>query len=99
MLDAQVGDRYLICSDGLPVAVADEQILQALVAAPEPADAVLTLIDLAIRGGAPDNVPGIRGDVIGPDQSGIAPTTAPVVVGGAASARGHGTKPLIPPHM
>ncbi len=99
MLDAQVGDRYLICSDGLPVAVADEQILQALVAAPEPADAVLTLIDLAIRGGAPDNVTCIVADVIDPDQSGIAPTSAPVVVGAAASASGHDTKPLTPPRM
>src|SRR5260370_5590262 len=94
MLDAQVGDRYLICSDGLPVAVADEQILQALVAAPEPADAVLTLIDLPIRGGAPDNVTSIVADVIHPDQSAIAPTSAPVVVGAAASASGHYTKPL-----
>jgi serine/threonine protein phosphatase PrpC len=99
MLDAQVGDRYLVCSDGLPVAVADEQILQALVAEAEPADAVLALIDLAIRGGAPDNVTCIVADVIDPEQSGIAPTSAPVVVGAAASASGQDTKPLTRPGM
>jgi PPM family protein phosphatase len=99
MLDTQVGDRYLVCSDGLPVAVADEQILQALVAQAEPADAVLALIDLAIRGGAPDNVTCIVADVIDPEQSGIAPTSAPVVVGAAASASGHDTKPLTRPGM
>ena len=99
MLDAQVGDRYLICSDGLPVAVSDEQILQALVAAAEPADAVLALIDLAIRGGAPDNVTCIVADVIDTDQGGMAPTTAPVLVGAAASAGGSDTKPFTRPAM
>jgi len=97
MLDAQVGDRYLICSDGLPVAVPDEQILHALVAKTEPADAVIALIDLAIRGGAPDNVTCIVADVIDPEQSGMEPTTAPVVVGAASSAGGHDTKPLTRP--
>ena len=98
MLDAQVGDRYLICSDGLPVAVSDEQILQALVAVAEPADTVLALIDLAIRGGAPDNVTCIVADVIDTDQSGVGPTSAPVVVGAAANA-GHDTKPFTRPEM
>ena len=98
MLDAQVGDRYLICSDGLPVAVSDEQILQALVAMAEPADAVLALIDLAIRGGAPDNVTCIVADVIDTDQSGVGATSAPVVVGAAANA-GHDTKPFTRPAM
>lgn len=97
MLDVYVGDRYLICSDGLPVAVADEQILQALVAEAEPADAVLALIDLAIRGGAPDNVTCIVADVIDPDKGGVAPTSAPVVVGAAASASGNDTRPLTKP--
>jgi serine/threonine protein phosphatase PrpC len=95
MLDAQAGDRYLICSDGLPVAVSDEQILQALVAVAEPTDAVLALIDLAIRGGAPDNVTCIVADVIDTDEGGLTPTKAPVVVGAAASAGGgHDTKPF-----
>src|SRR5262245_46019384 len=96
MLDAQAGDRYLICSDGLPVAVSDEQILQALVTVTEPADAVLALIDLAIRGGAPDNVTCIVADVIDTAQSGVAPTSAPVVVGAAANT-GHDTKPFSRP--
>ncbi|MGN6794759.1 MAG: PP2C family protein-serine/threonine phosphatase [Streptosporangiaceae bacterium] len=98
MLDAQAGDRYLICSDGLPVAVSDEQILQALVAVTEPTDAVLALIDLAIRGGAPDNVTCIVADVIDTDQSGVAPTSAPAVVGAAANSA-HDTKPFARPDI
>ncbi len=99
MLDAQIGDRYLICSDGLPVAVSDEQILQTLVAVAKQAEAVLALIDLAIRGGAPDNVTCIVADVIDTDQGGMAPTSAPVVVGAAANAGGSDTKPFTRPGM
>ncbi|HEX6932475.1 MAG TPA: protein phosphatase 2C domain-containing protein [Streptosporangiaceae bacterium] len=100
MLDAQAGDRYLICSDGLPVAVSDEQILQALVSVAEPADAVLALIDLAIRGGAPDNVTCIVADVVDTDQDSMAPTSAPMVVGAAANAGGGtDTKPFTRPGM
>ena len=99
MLTGQAGDRYLICSDGLPVAVSDDQILQSLVATPEPTDAVLALIDLAIRGGAPDNVTCIVADVIDPDVTGVPPTKAPVVVGAAASAENHDTKPFTRPAM
>jgi PPM family protein phosphatase len=93
MLTAQPGDRYLLCSDGLPVAVSDDTILQALVAAPEPADAVHALIDLAIQGGAPDNVTCIVADAI--DAAGeLAPTRTPVTVGAAASSAGNDTKPF-----
>ena len=99
MLTAQAGDRYLICSDGLPVAVSDDQILQALVATPEPSDAVLALIDLAIRGGAPDNVTCIVADVIDPEVTGVPPTKAPVVVGAAASSENHDTKPFTRPSV
>jgi protein phosphatase len=99
MLDTRIGDRYLICSDGLPVAVSDEHILQALVDHTEPGDAVVALIDLAIRGGAPDNVTCIVADVIDPERGGMAPTNAPVVVGAAVSANNHDTKPFSRPGM
>ncbi len=100
MLDARIGDRYLICSDGLPVAVSDEHILQALVQQAEPGDAVVALIDLAIRGGAPDNVTCIVADVIDPERGGMPPTSAPVVVGAAVSGNNnHDTKPFSRPGM
>ncbi len=98
MLTAQLGDRYLICSDGLPVAVSDDAILQALMSVPDPSDAVLALIDLAIKGGAPDNVTCIVADVIDPAGE-LAPTKAPVVVGAAASNADNDTKPFSRPSM
>ncbi|HUD40106.1 MAG TPA: protein phosphatase 2C domain-containing protein [Streptosporangiaceae bacterium] len=85
LLTAELGDRFLLCSDGLPVAVSDEQILQTLADVAEPSDAVLVLIDLAIRGGGPDNITCIVADVIDTDRSQEPPTRMPVVAGAAAS--------------
>jgi PPM family protein phosphatase len=85
VLAAEVGDRFLICSDGLPVAVTDEAILEALAEIPEPADAVLKLIDLAIAGGGPDNITCIVADVIDTDRSQLKPTRAAVFAGAAAA--------------
>jgi PPM family protein phosphatase len=101
MMAAQAGDRYLICSDGLPVAATDDQILQTLVSVAEPADAVLALIDLAIKGGAPDNVTVIVADVIDLDDAKRAPTKAPVVVGAAAATGSgkHDTRPFSLPDL
>ncbi|MHB1431231.1 MAG: PP2C family protein-serine/threonine phosphatase [Streptosporangiaceae bacterium] len=85
LLAAEEGDRILICSDGLPVAASDAEIGQILADVAEPADAVLQLIDLAIRGGGPDNITCIVADVIEPTLSAVPPTRAPIVVGAAAT--------------
>jgi|HubBroStandDraft_1064217.scaffolds.fasta_scaffold00911_17 serine/threonine protein phosphatase PrpC len=86
LLTAELGDRFLLCSDGLPVAVSDEQILQTLAEVAEPSETVLQLIELAIRGGGPDNITCIVADVIDTDRSRLVPTAAPVMAGAAASA-------------
>jgi protein phosphatase len=89
-----VGDRFLLCSDGLPVAVGDEEIMQVLAEVKDPAEAVLKLIELAISGGGPDNITCIVADVIDTRQSSLKPTREPVLAGAAASgasAVGHKT--------
>jgi protein phosphatase len=55
MREAQAGDRYLLCSDGLSDPVGDETILEAL-KIPDVDDSASRLIELALRGGGPDNV-------------------------------------------
>jgi PPM family protein phosphatase len=85
LLTAELDDRFLLCSDGLPVAVTDEQILETLAEVPDPSQTVLQLIELAIRGGGPDNITCIVADVIDTDRSQVAPTKAPVIAGAAAS--------------
>ena len=78
--EAKVGDRLLLCSDGLCGVVAEEEIRIAL-SATDLTSAVTELIDSAIASGAPDNVTVIVADVI--DQ---ALEVDPVVLGAAADS-------------
>ncbi|HEU5159558.1 MAG TPA: protein phosphatase 2C domain-containing protein [Streptosporangiaceae bacterium] len=84
---AEVGDRYLLCSDGLTDAVTDAAIGEVLAAASSPADAVHRLIDIANAAGGPDNVTCVVADLAAADAAaafGSAPPR-PVTVGAAAT--------------
>jgi protein phosphatase len=61
--EARHGDRYLLCSDGLSDVVSNETILEAL-STDDPQDAADRLVELALRGGGPDNVTVIVSDVM-----------------------------------
>ncbi|MCI0690262.1 MAG: protein phosphatase 2C domain-containing protein [Sporichthyaceae bacterium] len=63
VLAAVVGDRYLLCSDGLSDVVDDETIADALTAEPDVARCANLLVRLALEAGAPDNVTVIVADV------------------------------------
>jgi protein phosphatase len=80
MLKARVGDRYLLCSDGLSDVVSEETVHKTLTELADLDEAVGQLIDLAIRSGGPDNITCILADVIDTD-SGQTPSTDVVVVG------------------
>lgn len=62
-LDVAVGDRFLLCSDGLWGLVTDPELLEIVNRAPLD-DAGRTLVDLANRRGGPDNVSVILAAVI-----------------------------------
>lgn len=51
----QIGDRFVLCSDGLCAVVSDES-MRDVVLANDPAEACRLLIELARRRNAPDNV-------------------------------------------
>jgi PPM family protein phosphatase len=55
MRDLRVGDRYLLCSDGLSPVVSSGAIRGVLVSAPSPTEAVRQLSALAEEAGGPDN--------------------------------------------
>ncbi|WP_319452942.1 MULTISPECIES: PP2C family protein-serine/threonine phosphatase [unclassified Mycobacterium] len=63
MREAHVGDRYLLCSDGLSDPVSHETILDALQIS-DVAESADRLIELALRGGGPDNVTVVVADVV-----------------------------------
>ena len=64
--DAQAGDRYLLCSDGLTAVVPAGIIRDTLSAPGDPEQAVGRLIDLANEAGGPDNIACVVADVIEP---------------------------------
>jgi serine/threonine protein phosphatase PrpC len=79
--EARAGDRYLLCSDGLSGVVSEETLRETLASSARPEDAVERLVELALRGGGPDNITAIVADVVDVDA---APSAVPVVVGAAA---------------
>ena len=63
--DARAGDRYLLCSDGLTVAVPVAVIRETLLdPGSSPADVVARLIALANEAGGPDNIACVVADVL-----------------------------------
>ena len=94
--EAQVGDRYLLCSDGLCGVVTDAAIEAVLAQVPDPTAAVTELVDLALAAGAPDNVTAVIADVIEVDDADHDLESAlggPVVVGAAGDRRNRAALP------
>jgi protein phosphatase len=88
--EAQPGDRYLLCSDGLSGVVDDTLIARVLAEVADPTAAVTSLVDLALEAGAPDNVTAVVADVVEVDDTEVAresALTSPVVVGAAGDQR------------
>ena len=89
ILEAHAGDRYLLCSDGLSGVVSEETLHRTLATVPDPDDAVLQLVELAIRGGGPDNITCIVADVVDSATAPRVPESS--VLAGAASNGGRPT--------
>jgi len=85
MHEALLGDRYLLCSDGLTDVVADEAVHEVLSTVPDADQAVNELIALAIRNGGPDNITCIVADVVDAAAGPLAPTLEAMLVGAAAN--------------
>lgn len=60
-----VGDRVLLCSDGLTDMVPDAEIAAILLAASTPEDGCARLVRAALDGGGADNVTVVIADVVG----------------------------------
>jgi protein phosphatase len=82
--EARVGDRYLVCSDGLSDVVSPDTLLEAL-QLPDPHESADRLVELALRAGGPDNVTCIVADVIDVPYG----DDAPVMDGAVGGHRQH----------
>ena len=85
--EAEVGDRYLLCSDGLSGVVSQKTIRETLETEDDPHSAARKLIDLAIRGGGPDNITAVVADVIETDADLTGASRGSQVVGAADQRR------------
>jgi protein phosphatase len=83
--ETMAGDRYLLCSDGLSGVVTEQTLHQTLSSVWDPEKAALQLVELAIRGGGPDNITCIVADVVDTQTTALPPTRIPVLAGAASS--------------
>ena len=92
--EARRGDRWMLCSDGLSGVVSAQTIEQTMRDVRDTDACADQLVQLALRGGAPDNVTVVIGDVVDLDdlRDGAAPTTSSHVVGAAALDRNKPTR-------
>jgi protein phosphatase len=94
--DAQVGDRYLLCSDGLSGVVSHQTLEETLGSYYSPEQTIAELIELALRGGGPDNITCVVADVLDIGDAGEHEAMAaqydlaPVVVGAVAEGKALG---------
>ncbi len=86
--EARVGDRYLLCSDGLSGVVSEETLHRTLAKVEDLNEVVLQLVELAIRGGGPDNITCIVADVVDSATAPLPPSEASVMVGAASNGSG-----------
>jgi protein phosphatase len=88
--EVRVGDRYLICSDGLSGVVSQQTLEDTLAGYQAPHETVQELIQLALRGGGPDNITCIVADVLDTDDGDTLAAQlndTPVVVGAVADTQ------------
>ena len=80
--DFTVGDRWLLCSDGLCGFVSGQTIGKMLYRSETPQQACETLVELALKAGGPDNITCVVADIVEDPQS-----QEPQIVGAAATDR------------
>lgn len=70
-LAAEVGTRYLLCSDGLTNEVPEEEIARVLATEEDPRQAARSLVDRALGHGGIDNVTVVVLDIVAEDSAGL----------------------------
>jgi protein phosphatase len=87
--ETRVGDRYLLCSDGLCGVINSTQIAECL-SHEDLTQAVIMLIDAAMAAGAPDNITVVVADVVNDSIE-----VDPVLIGSAADSVNQSRLPAV----
>jgi serine/threonine protein phosphatase PrpC len=82
----QIGDTFMLCSDGLTGPVKDEEIA-CILASLKPKEAVRVLIDLANLRGGPDNITVVIAKVTAQDLASQPEGNDPITIGGETVER------------
>jgi protein phosphatase len=92
--ETKVGDRWLLCTDGLSSVVARATLAKTMATPSTPAECADRLVGLALAGGAPDNVTCIVADVVDLDRTSAKsrPRDASQIVGSAAATKDDATE-------
>ncbi|HEX3003842.1 MAG TPA: PP2C family serine/threonine-protein phosphatase [Angustibacter sp.] len=87
--ETRVGDRYVVCSDGLTGVVRDQTLAELLAEHDDPGACAEALVSLALRGGGADNITCVVAHVV--DSADAPPSSVPETVGSAAVRAAAGT--------
>ena len=85
ILEVRPGDRLLLCSDGLSGVVSSDTMRDTMLNQRDLSQAADALVELALRGGAPDNVTVVVADVLETANPPSSDDTAEAYLVGAAS--------------
>ncbi|MCU1536007.1 MAG: protein serine/threonine phosphatase [Humibacillus sp.] len=91
--EGKLGDRFLLCSDGLSDFVGADVIEEILREARTPTEAADRCIQVALKASTRDNVTVIVADVVDADGDDL-PTTVPQIVGAASRTMRAQTRPI-----
>jgi protein phosphatase len=95
LVPIRLGDRLLLCSDGLSDIVTDQSIARAMATHPEPQQCAEQLVKLALQAGAPDNVTVVIADVVTANGSPAPEAVSTVTIPGESAdgaAKGSGPR-------
>lgn len=92
LMPVEVGDRILICSDGLSTEVSEERIYSLLSSLTDPQQTADALVEETLHCGARDNVTVVVVDAHGADGDADQHTTAPRTIGADTAAAAAATE-------
>ncbi len=91
--ETRVGDRWLLCTDGLSTIVSRPTLAKVLKNTPDAAECADQLVSLALAGGAPDNVTCVVADVVDIEKAPRPSAAAAAQVVGAAAVKVEASTP------